>query len=123
VVRLSTSPAYSSLNLSHAVAICLHELQSLQSVSDDRAIPPAAAAAAAAAADLVDPCTRGALEATLADAEALLLEVGFLYPHTAHARMAKLRALLQRGQITAGEVALLRGMVRQLRWAAQRGTP
>ena len=123
VVRLSTSPAYSSLNLSHAVAICLHELQSLQSVSDDRAIPAAAAAAAAAAADLVDPCTRGALEATLADAEALLLEVGFLYPHTAHARMAKLRALLQRGQITAGEVALLRGMVRQLRWAAQRGTP
>jgi len=120
VVRLSTSPAYSSLNLSHAVAICLHELQSLQSVSDDRAIPPAAAAAAA---DLVDPCTRGALEATLADAEALLLEVGFLYPHTAHARMAKLRALLQRGQITAGEVALLRGMVRQLRWAAQRRTP
>jgi tRNA/rRNA methyltransferase len=120
VVRLSTSPAYSSLNLSHAVAICLHELQSLQTLSDNQAIP---AAAAAAAADQIDPCARGALEATLADAEALLLEVGFLYPHTAHARMAKLRALLQRGQITAAEVALLRGMVRQLRWAAQRGTP
>ena len=56
----------------------------------------------------------------LTDAEALLLEVGFLYPHTAAARMAKLRALLQRSQPGDGEVALLRGMVRQLRWASQR---
>jgi tRNA/rRNA methyltransferase len=47
--------------------------------------------------------------------------VGFLLPHTSRARMAKLRALLQRGQITAAEVALLRGMVCQLRWASRRG--
>jgi tRNA/rRNA methyltransferase len=70
-----------------------------------------------------DLCNRGALEAALADAEALLLEVGFLYPHTAAARMAKLRALLQRAQVQQPEVALLRGMVRQLRWAARRETP
>jgi tRNA/rRNA methyltransferase len=57
----------------------------------------------------------------LGDAEALLLDVGFLYPHTAHARMAKLRALLQRAQISAEEVALVRGMVRQLRWATEPG--
>jgi tRNA/rRNA methyltransferase len=56
----------------------------------------------------------------LGDAEALLLEVGFLHPHTAHARMAKLRGLLQRAQISSEEVALVRGMVRQLRWASER---
>ena len=66
---------------------------------------------------------RGALEATLADAQDLLLEVGCLHPHTAHARMAKLRGLLQRAQIREGEVALIRGMVRQLRWATTRRTP
>lgn len=125
VVRLSTAPAYSSLNLSHAVAICLHELQALQ--ARQPGLPPQPApdlAAAAADADRDgDPCARSTLEATLADAEALLLEVGFLHPHTAHARMAKLRAMLQRAQITDPEVALLRGMVRQLRWAAQRGNP
>ena len=109
VVRLSTDAAYSSLNLSHAVAICLHELQQLGQA------PPAA--------DAADPCPRAALEAALTDAEGLLLEVGFLYAHTAHARMAKLRALLQRAQVTDAEVALLRGMVRQLRWAAQQRTP
>jgi tRNA/rRNA methyltransferase len=37
--------------------------------------------------------------------------------------MAKLRGLLQRAQVTDAEVALLRGMVRQLRWAAQQRTP
>ena len=114
VVRLSTAPAYSSLNLSHAVAICLHELQRLEE-------PPAASEPTWQQA--AEPSPRAALEAALSDAEALLLEVGFLYPHTAHARMAKLRALLQRAQVTDDEVALLRGMVRQLRWAAQRRTP
>jgi tRNA/rRNA methyltransferase len=119
VVRLSTAPAYSSLNLSHAVAICLHELQRLQEP------PPTSRPAAPrrAVEATSEPSPRAALEAALTDAEALLLEVGFLYPHTAHARMAKLRGLLQRAQVTDDEVALLRGMVRQLRWAAQRRTP
>jgi tRNA/rRNA methyltransferase len=57
----------------------------------------------------------------LDDAEHLLLEVGFLYPHTAAARMAKLRTLLQRAGLSVDEVALLRGMVRQCRWAVGRG--
>ena len=112
VVRLATSEAYASLNLSHAVAICLHELQACREqpkLTRD--------------ANESELSSRGALEAALADAEALLLEVGFIYPHTAAARMAKLRALLQRAQVQQPEVALLRGMVRQLRWAAQRETP
>ena len=115
VVRLATSEAYASLNLSHAVAICLHELQACQ---EQPSLTNTAIAGS--------PCeltSRRDLEAALADAEALLLEVGFLYPNTAAARMAKLRALLQRAQVQQPEVALLRGMVRQLRWATQRETP
>jgi tRNA/rRNA methyltransferase len=115
VVRLATSDAYASLNLSHAVAICLHELQAY------REQPHPTNAIADENNGVLS--SRGDLEAALADAEALLLEVGFLYPHTAAARMAKLRALLQRAQVQQQEVALLRGMVRQLRWAAQRETP
>jgi tRNA/rRNA methyltransferase len=116
VVRLATSEAYASLNLSHAVAICLHELQACRT----QPLPVATSPGSTNDGDL---CNRGALEAALGDAEALLLEVGFLYPHTAAARMAKLRALLQRAQVQQPEVALLRGMVRQLRWAARRETP
>jgi tRNA/rRNA methyltransferase len=119
VVRLATSPAYASLNLSHAVAICLHELQQAAHGHTGGAEPWVVNDAVMSD----DLCSRGELEAALADAEALLLEVGFLYPHTARARMAKLRALLQRAQVLRPEVALLRGMVRQLRWAAHRQTP
>lgn len=109
VLRLHSSAAYASLNLSHAVAICLHGLQQPQPAGPN----PMTA----------EPCPRAALEAALADAEALLLDVGFLHPHTAAARMGKLRALLQRAQVREPEVALLRGMVRQLRWATQRRSP
>lgn len=116
VLRLSTDGAYASLNLSHAVAICLHALQQ----PSEPSVPQTAEAVPQAAEEL---CRRGDLEAALVDAEELLLEVGFLYPHTAEARMGKVRALLQRAQVRASEVALLRGMVRQLRWATQRQSP
>jgi tRNA/rRNA methyltransferase len=97
------------------VAVVLHELHRL------RAESPAAPSAPSAAGE--EPAARGSLEATLADAQALLLEVGFLLPHTARARMAKLRALLQRAQVRPAELALLRGMVCQLRWASRRPCP
>jgi tRNA/rRNA methyltransferase len=151
ILRLESSADYASLNLSHAVAICLHELRRIPAstappgigsgvqgpdqaplLAQAGALPcgvpdggagPAAAASLAASSGAGATSLRGALEATLADGQDLLLEVGFLHPHTAHARMAKLRGLLQRAQIREGEVALIRGMVRQLRWAITRQTP
>lgn len=151
ILRLESSADYASLNLSHAVAICLHELRRIPAPTAPPEVPlggqgpgqanrlaqsgampgggsggeagPGAAAPLAASPGEGATSLRGALEATLADAQNLLLEVGFLHPHTAHARMAKLRGLLQRAQIREGEVALIRGMVRQLRWATTRRTP
>ncbi|MEI6029645.1 MAG: TrmH family RNA methyltransferase [Synechococcaceae cyanobacterium ELA739] len=147
ILQIATGPAYASLNLSHAVAVVLHELHGLRlqplppqqgnllelpapehrtGAQDAVDRSPKSGATAGAEAPRpgedkgAEPCPRGLLEAALADAEALLLEVGYLYPHTAHARMAKLRALLQRAQIRPQEVALLRGMVCQLRWASRR---
>ena len=112
LLRIDTGEAYGSLNLSHAAAVVLHGLhrtcQQLQQHPGGQQPPP-----------LPEPGSRAELEALLGDAADLLLAVGFLYPHTAHARLAKLRALLQRAQISSTEVALLRGMVRQLRWASQ----
>jgi tRNA/rRNA methyltransferase len=111
LLTLGSGDAYASLNLSHAVALVLHSWHQGYSVGS---CPEVAA--------LPEPSNRQGLEAMLGDAEALLLDVGFLHPHTAHARMAKLRGLLQRAQISIEEVALVRGMVRQLRWASERGT-
>jgi len=123
ILRLESSADYASLNLSHAVAICLHELRRIPAA----VVPPGAGPATAGSLETSPGSSatslRGALEASLADAQDLLLDVGFLHPHTAHARMAKLRGLLQRAQIREGEVALIRGMVRQLRWATTPKTP
>lgn len=110
LLHIPAAEVYPSLNLSHAVAVALHHLWMLRQgkkEGNEGITQPLAA--------------RGAIEGALADAEALLLEVGFLLPHTAHARMAKLRALLQRAQLTDNDLALLRGMVCQLRWASRRG--
>lgn len=121
LLQIDTGAAYSSLNLSHAVAVVLHRLQELRAGAI--AGPATAGSAPAPGPAAPEPARRAALDAALADAEALLLEVGFLYPHTARARMAKLRALLQRAQISESEVALLRGMVCQLRWASRHPCP
>jgi tRNA/rRNA methyltransferase len=116
LLHIPAAPSYPSINLANAVAVVVQTLWTLRLNLD------------AGNSDLLNKAprtvaTRDAFEATLADAEALLLEVGFLLPHTARARMAKLRALLQRAQPDSAEVALLRGMVAQLRWAARRPCP
>jgi tRNA/rRNA methyltransferase len=122
LLQIETGEAYGSLNLSHAAAVVLHSLHNLRSsnsLQSSQQQPEPPPLPPLAATPLPEPSCRAELEALLSDAEQLLLAVGFLYPHTAHARLAKLRALLQRAQITSAEVALLRGMVRQLRWASQ----
>ena len=108
VLCLQSTETYPSLNLSHAVAVVLHELARLNSAETTvRSIDPPSP----------DPAAAKALSACLEDATDLLLEAGFLLEHTSAARMAKVRDLLQRATVRAEEVALLRGMVRQLRWA------
>ena len=118
LLRIGTASDYPSLNLSHAVAVVLHELHELR-----HGVVPVPEGPSPSSSPVTEPCPRRELEEALADAEALLLEVGFLYPHTAHARMSKLRALLQRAQVGDDELALLRGMVCQLRWASRRLSP
>jgi tRNA/rRNA methyltransferase len=115
LLSIETGASYGSLNLAQAAAILLHQCHQLRQPHTPQ--PPDTTRTEQQG---PEPSARGPLEAMLSDAEALLLEVGFLYPHTVAARMAKLRALLQRAQPGSEEVALLRGMVRQLRWASTR---
>ena len=109
LIRIATAPTYSSMNLSHAMAVVL------------AAGHAASGAASPEPRHAPSPCGMGQLTDLLEDAGALLLETGFLWPHTAAARMAKLEGLLRRAEPSQAELALLRGMVRQLRWAARNG--
>tara|TARA_B100000674_G_scaffold490700_1_gene507246 strand:+ start:402 stop:1115 length:714 start_codon:yes stop_codon:yes gene_type:complete len=105
VLTLHSGESYPSLNLSHAVAIVLHDMARL-----GQNLPPEGERSP-------DPASPAQLSGLMEDAADLLLDCGFLLPHTREARMAKVRDLLHRASSRTEEVAMLRGMVRQLRWA------
>lgn len=118
LIYIPANPTYPSLNLSQAVAICCYELfqscnpwfQAEQHV-DRPALPPAAANASTASLDQ--------LEGFYQQLEALLLDVGYLYPHTANSRMHKFRRLFHRAMPTYEEVTMLRGILSQMKWAIE----
>jgi tRNA/rRNA methyltransferase len=115
-VRIPASDSYPSLNLAQAVAVCvylLHRLAHLQG-SDLAVVSLASALAPSAPADQA-PLEQ--VEAFFQDLESLLLKIGYLYPHTAASRMAKLRRILHRTGPNSQELAMLRGILRQVNWA------
>jgi tRNA/rRNA methyltransferase len=110
-VRIPTSSNYSSLNLATAVAICCYELAqgaelySNPELEESQNILPE-----------MEPAPIDVTEAYYQDLEALLLKIGYLYPHTAASRMEKFRQLYNRAHLQTREVAMLRGILRQVEW-------
>jgi tRNA/rRNA methyltransferase len=105
-LAIPTNPDYPSLNLAQAVAICAYELQQARATAPP-SLPPTEAA------------TLDTLEGYYQHLEKTLLDIGYLYPHTAAARMEKFRRLYHRANLSQEEVALLRGILRQIDWIGQ----
>ena len=106
VISLNTNKNYPSLNLSHAVAIVLHQynqFNELDSFQSDKIIS--------------HPANLIKLEDCIKDAGDLLIDIGFLMKHTYKAKMTKIKQLLLRAEIKDDEVALIRGIISQARWA------
>jgi len=112
-VRIPTAPEHSSLNLAQAVLLLGYELF----LSAPGLAPPTARSRASA----------GDIEAALEDLRGALVGIGYLKPENPELVLAELRSLAARAAPTAREVTLLRGLARQIHWAAeqiarQRGT-
>ena len=105
-VRIPTDPGHPSLNLAQAVLIVAYELFLGQGATAER--PEEARATAAQ------------LEAALAELRDALLAAGYLNPANPDAILAEIRALVVRGRPTSREASLLRGIARQVGWAARR---
>ena len=106
VISLNTNEKYPSLNLSHAVAIVLHQFNQfneLDLIKNNRKIGY--------------PTNLIKLEDCINDAGILLQDIGFLMKHTYKAKMTKIKQLLIRAEIKDDEVALIRGIISQARWA------
>lgn len=113
-VCIPSNPDYPSLNLAMAVSVCAYELyQSFLKISLD-----ADSVATSESAEFVSTSTDlKVLEGYYEDLEAMLLEIGYLYPHTASVKMEKFRRLYNKANLQPEEVAMLRGILRQIRWA------
>jgi tRNA/rRNA methyltransferase len=114
-----TAGDYSSLNLAQAVVVCLYEwLQvtrkkrtgtALRNVAEAGTAPDSPARASAAA-----------QTAALDDLREVLVEIDFLHGDQADRVMATIASMLTRSGLDEREVSILRGLVRQIRWAARR---
>ncbi len=138
-IRIPSSDEYPSLNLAQAVAVCSYTLYRLSQLAD----PSSSASLAAPLLDITSKqkITESALDSVaqpdtvpvpqpqpeLAALDALdgfyqhletvLLQIGYLYPHTAQSRMEKLRRVFNRAQLSPAELAMLRGILSQMEWA------
>lgn len=117
-VRIPSSDAYPSLNLAQSVAICCYELRRAVLSGSDGAIGQPQSLPLAEV-PLTDAAPLDQLEAYYQHLETLLLQIGYLYPHTANSRMEKFRRLFNRASLTRQEVAMLRGILSQLEWALE----
>ena len=106
VITINTPSTYKSLNISHAVAIILHELFQ-SNIPETRSILGES------------QVTPFELEHCIKDSEKLLTEIGFLLPHTAKSRMNKIRSILLRSEATENDIAIIRGIINQFRWALE----
>ncbi len=103
-VCIPANPEYPSLNLAQAVAVCAYELYQ---ASEQASLPKSA----------IVPAAIEQLEGYYQDLQRMLLKIGYLYPHTAESRMEKFRRLYNRNALSSEEVAMLRGIIRQVDWA------
>jgi TrmH family RNA methyltransferase len=108
-VRIPTDAAQPSLNLAQAVLVIAYELYLAA-----QAPAPASAAPRAPAGDV---------NVALDELGEALAAAGYLNPQNPAAILEELAALVRRAAPTAREVALLRGVARQVLWSARRVAP
>jgi tRNA/rRNA methyltransferase len=126
-VRIPSSPEYSSLNLASAVAVCCYEMGSFAYEGDgrdeedegDKGVRDNKEYGTDKKSNKVELASLDAVETYYRELESLLINIGYLYPHTAASRMEKFRQLYNRAGLQNRELAMLRGILRQLEWAIE----
>ncbi|MDX1765072.1 MAG: RNA methyltransferase [bacterium] len=103
-VSIPSHPAYPSLNISHAVMVIAYEIYMAAEEDTSYSERPAA------------PVEQ--VEQMYLHLEYTLLKIGFLDPHNPLHIMRDLRRIFSRARLGEREVKIIRGMCRQIDWAA-----
>ncbi|MGO9442686.1 MAG: RNA methyltransferase [Terriglobales bacterium] len=107
LMRIPTREQHSSMNLGQAVAVCLYEL-----VRETRAVRQAGK---------LQPATAGEMERITAMLFDALRASGYISPRSAASAHEKLRRLVRRLGLQAGDAEVWLGMLRQIVWKLQPG--
>ncbi len=108
-IRILTDPNYSSMNLSQAVGVCLHELRKQWQLAQSGEHPTQRIAPYEDQERMFEKLREG------------LEDIHFIWGGRADSLMHALRHLIVRAQPSPNEVRLLFGLARQLRWVARNG--
>jgi tRNA/rRNA methyltransferase len=103
VVRIPTAAEFPVLNLAQAIAIMVSQIHLAVETNTESA---------------PEPAPQHEVEALMGHLNASLATIGFLDPQSPERILRKLRRLFGRAGITENEVQILRGMCRQMEWAA-----
>lgn len=105
-VRISTGP-YQTLNLAQTVAICCYELFRVQDKNAQNTSKKTT----------IEEAEINRINQFLERWADQLQQVGFFHPHTRTEKMAKLRSIFYRSELSQNDLALLQGIVSQTNWA------
>ncbi len=112
LIYVPTHAAYPALNVAQAIAIVAYEVRGALDASElDATASPDPEDEA-----LVDHAGREAMYAHL---EQALLTIGFLKVGQLEGMMRRLRRILSRAELTAGDVDVVRGIARQILWLSR----
>mgnify|MGYP001821724861 FL=1 len=103
VIRVPTVDDYPVLNLAQAIAVIV---ATISMTAEAEPVPT------------LEPAPQDEVDGLMLHLRSSLLTIGFLDPSSPQRILRKIRRLFGRAGITSNEVKILRGMCRQMEWAA-----
>ena len=101
---IPTSRNYPSLNLSHAVAIILYELNKSLGINVNKDF------------NTFNIASSKHISESFDEIEEMLISVGYLLKHTSRAKISKFKKYVLRANTSTHEMNVLRGIVHQINW-------
>ena len=104
IFNIPTSQYYPSLNLSHAVAILLYELNKPFKRNFKKG------------SKVFDLASVKQINESFLEIEEMLMKAGYLLEHTSSAKISKFKKYILRANTSINEMNILRGIVHQINW-------
>ena len=104
IININTSRDYPSLNLSHAVAIILYELNKCSTNNQKKE------------AKVFNLASSKQIYESFKELEEMLIKTGYLLEHTSFSKLSKFKKFVYKANTSSHEINVLRGIVHQINW-------